>query len=212
MHLTAVAAHLSLLVLAAGCSSAPASAPRARPNIVFVMADDLGWSDTSVAMGAERSAVNRRYHTPNVERLAREGLRFSRAYASAPVCTPTRASLMTGLTPLHTGVTYWTLHGDQRTDGGNALLTPPDWNWAALAPTADVPHAFHATAPLAQRLRDVGYRTIHAGKWHLGGVGTPGADPRALGFDVNIAGHAAGAPGSYLGRAGYGRGDRKSVV
>lgn len=194
----------SIVVLLPLACHAPQADRPAPPNIVFVMVDDLGWSDTSVAMGAQASAVNRRYHTPNLERLAREGLRFSRAYASAPVCTPTRASLMTGLEPLHNGITYWTLWADRRTDGADETLQPPEWNWAALSPDAGVPHTFHATQPLAQLLRRAGYRTIHAGKWHLGGKQSPGEDPRALGFDVNIAGHAAGAPGSYLATDDYG--------
>lgn len=164
-------------------------------NIVLVLVDDLGWQDTSVPMQAEPSAQNQRWRTPNLERLAARGVRFGNGYASAPVCTPTRTSILTGMTPARTGITYWTLHKDTDTSRSHEGLAPPAWRVNGLQPGE------HPLLP--ELLRRAGYRTIHAGKAHFGAVQTPGADPLNLGFDVNIAGHAAGAPASYLGEDHY---------
>ena len=161
-----------------------------RPNVVVVLVDDLGWQDTSVPFHDERTPFNDRYHTPNMERLAREGALFTDGYASAPVCTPTRASLLTGRSPARNRITYWTFDRNTDTTRKNPVLEAPAWNVNGLQPGVPL---------LPERLRSEGYRTIHAGKAHWGAHDTAGSDPRALGFDVNIAGHASGAPGSYLG-------------
>ena len=160
-----------------------------RPNVVVVLVDDLGWQDTSVPFHDERTPFNDRYHTPNMERLAREGALFTDGYASAPVCTPTRASLLTGRSPARNRITYWTFDRNTDTTRKNPLVEAPAWNVNGLQPGVPL---------LPERLRSEGYRTIHAGKAHWGAHDTAGSDPRALGFDVNIAGHASGAPGSYL--------------
>ena len=162
-----------------------------QPNIVFVHVDDLGWQDTSVPMHVEPTPFNRRYHTPAMQRLADTGTVLTDNYAAAPVCTPSRTSLLTGQSPARTGITYWTLHRDRDTSRNHPVLQAPVWNMNGL-------DAEDVTLP--RLLRRAGYRTIHAGKAHFGAHGTPGADPMALGFEVNIAGHASGAPGSYLGR------------
>ncbi|MFT5423867.1 MAG: arylsulfatase A-like enzyme [Phycisphaerales bacterium] len=164
-------------------------------NIVLVLVDDLGWQDTAVPMLAEPTAQNGLWRTPNVQRLAASGVRFSNGYASAPVCTPTRTSILTGMTPARTGITYWTLHEGTDTSRVHEGLAPPAWRVNGLQPGE------HALLP--ELLRRAGYRTIHAGKAHFGAVGTPGADPERLGFEVNIAGHAAGAPASYWGEDHY---------
>ena len=78
-----------------------------RPNIIVFLVDDMGWVDTSVPFGDSTYPLNKRYHTPNMERLAREGMRFTNAYAT-PVCTPTRISMITGMNAAHHGVTNWT--------------------------------------------------------------------------------------------------------
>ncbi|MBM3494027.1 MAG: sulfatase [Armatimonadetes bacterium] len=181
--------------------SMPARVPP--PNIVVFVVDDMGWQDTSVPFWREASPFNRRYRTPAMERLAREGLKFTSAYAACPVCTPTRASIMTGLWPARTGITNWTLRTDRDTGGTHPTLLSPEWNRAGLSNTRQTPRAWCAPT-LPALLRERGYRTIHVGKAHWGAIGTPGADPRNLGFDVNIGGHAAGGPGSYLGEEGYG--------
>src|SRR3546814_5525168 len=87
----------------------------------------MGWMDTSVPFGDSIMALNRRYHTPNMERLAREGMKFTNAY-STPVCTPTRISLITGMNAAHHGVTNWT-HPlrDRPTDRADSLFNPADW-------------------------------------------------------------------------------------
>ncbi len=178
------------------------ASPPPPPNIVLFVVDDMGWQDTSVPFHTSVTPWNRRYRTPNMERLAREGVLFTNAYAASPVCTPTRVSLMTGMNPARTHVTNWTLRLDRDSSGAHATLLPPRWNLGGLCATAGPDRTWQAPT-LPAILRRQGYRTIHVGKAHFGAIGTPGADPRNLGFDVNIAGHAAGGPGSYLGEQNY---------
>ncbi|MDG2292602.1 MAG: SUMF1/EgtB/PvdO family nonheme iron enzyme [Phycisphaerales bacterium] len=161
-----------------------------QPNIVFVHVDDWGWQDTSVPMHVETTAFNERYRTPNMERLADSGTVLTDHHAAAPVCTPTRTSLMTGQSPARTHITYWTLHKDRDTSRPHPVIAAPQWKMNGL--DGDEP-------TLPRLLRRAGYTTIHAGKAHFGAHDTPAADPKAIGFDVNIAGHASGAPGSYYG-------------
>lgn len=172
-----------------------------QPNIIVFLVDDMGWQDTSVPFHSEATPFNRRYHTPNMERLAAGGMKFTQAY-SCTVCSPTRVSLMTGLNAARHRVTNWILRVDPATDKEHPTLRLPAWNSGGICATSGVPRTVHAT-PLAEVLRGARYRTIHVGKAHFGAVDTPGADPRNLGFDVNIAGHAAGAPGSYLGAENF---------
>ncbi len=174
------------LLLATGAHAQPD-----RPNIILFLVDDLGWQDTSVPFWTERTPLNERYHTPNLEALAARGVRFTNAYASAPVCTPTRTAIMTGKAPARTHITYWTLHKDTDTSRSRDDIAAPAWDLNGLQP------GDHETLP--QILQDAGYRTIHVGKAHFGAHDTPGADPINLGFTVNIAGHASGGPASYSG-------------
>jgi arylsulfatase A-like enzyme len=130
------------LTLAACSSSAPepaqATEPR-RPNIVYIMADDLGYADLS-------SYGRRNYSTPNLDKLASEGTRFTQAYAAAPVCTPTRVGLMTGQYPARHQPGLWEpLRGASKGIGLDPSL-----------------------ATLPRRLHDAGYHTALIGKWHLG--------------------------------------------
>ncbi|MFH6602176.1 sulfatase [Maribacter algicola] len=176
------------------------------PNIVLFLVDDMGWQDTSVPFWTEKTAFNDRYHTPNMERLAKEGMKFTQAYAT-PVCSPTRVSLMTGMNAARHRVTNWTLKKDviQPMEVNHPQLEFPRWNVNGMSPVAGDSLAVYAM-PLPQALHDVGYFTVHAGKAHLGAIGTPGENPLNLGFDINIAGHAAGAPESYLGTENFGNG------
>lgn len=179
-----------------------------QPNVVVFLVDDLGWNDTSVDHGLPKAdGVNDHYRTPNLEKLAAEGVRFAQAYVT-PVCTPTRVSLLTGLSAARHGVSNWTLRREQGlgvVDRGVAL---PDWNCNGLQPAgAGVPRGFERAETLPALLRAAGYRTIHLGKAHYGSLGTPGADPRNLGFDVNVGGGAMGHPASHLGRNGFAKGD-----
>jgi len=176
------------------------------PNIVLFLVDDMGWQDTSVPFWTERTAFNDRYHTPNMERLAKEGMKFTQAYAT-PVCSPTRVSLMTGMNAARHRVTNWTLKKNviQPMEIDHPQLEFPRWNVNGMSPISGDSLAVHAM-PLPQALHDAGYYTIHSGKAHLGAIGTPGENPLNLGFDANIAGHAAGAPESYLGTENFGNG------
>tara|TARA_R110002096_G_scaffold48836_5_gene129214 strand:+ start:5387 stop:6913 length:1527 start_codon:yes stop_codon:yes gene_type:complete len=174
-----------------------------RPNILYILADDMGWQDTSVAFGPERTPFNERYRTPALERLAREGMKFTQAYSCA-VCSPTRVSLMTGQNEARHRVTQWTyLSGDApSSDLDHPTLDPATWNWNGLQPES-MPNAI-SVETLPQLLRKADYRTMHFGKGHFGSAGTPGADPKNFGFDVRIGGRDAGGCGSYWGTKHFG--------
>ena len=145
-----------------------------KPNIVFILADDLGLKDLSI----EGSTY---YETPNIDRIAREGMRFTNGYATCQVCSPSRASIMTGKYPARHGVTDWigaaTGLGWKRND----RVLPPEY----------VRHLPHEDTSLAEALKKGGYRTFFAGKWHLG---DEGSFPEDHGFDINIGGHHRGSP------------------
>ena len=190
----------AMLPLVTGCS--PEKGSEGRPNIIMFMVDDMGWQDTSVPFWKEKTPLNMRYHTPAMERLASEGMMFTQAYASS-VCSPTRVSLMTGMNAARHRVTNWTLRRDTTVDGHSDILSYPQWNVNGVQPADTIPHSVNATM-LPQILKDNGYYTIHCGKAHFGAMTTPSANPLNCGFDVNIAGHAAGGPGSYLGTENFG--------
>ncbi len=192
----------SSVLLLAACAAHPAADSARQPNLVFILVDDLGWQDLSVPLGSQETGFNRLYRTPHLERMAREGMVFTQAYAASPVCTPTRAAMLSGLHPARTRITDWTLWSDRDFSRAMPGLADPPWNREGLAPGPQL---------LTERLRAVGYTTILAGKGHFAAVGQPGADPRALGFDVSIAGHAPGGPGSYLGERSYGNDQPNNV-
>src|SRR5262249_3985178 len=153
----------------------PSLSAAERLNVVVILADDLGWAD----LGCYGS----KYHqTPHLDKLAAAGARFTDAYAAAPVCSPTRAALLTGQYPARLNLTDW-LPG--RTDRPDQKLLRPVIS-QELSPT---------TLTLAAALKAAGYATGHVGKWHLGGQG---AGPQQRGFDVNIAGDQTGSPRSYF--------------
>ena len=177
------------------------------PNIILFFVDDLGWQDTSVPFWNQETKFNKRYKTPNMERLSAKGIKFTNAY-STPVCSPTRVSLMTGMNAARHRVTNWTLRPDQiqPMEKNHPVLEFPFWNFNGMTTSEAVSNAALAT-PLPELLKNAGYFTIHAGKAHLGAIGYPAENPLNLGFDINIAGHAAGAPGSYLGTDNFGNND-----
>lgn len=179
----------------------------ARPNILLFLVDDMGWQDASVPFHTVRTPLNEKYRTPNMERLAAGGMKFTQAYAYS-VCSPSRVSLMTGMSAARHRVTNWTLRKNESPDAKHVTLQFPAWNVNGVCATSSVERTVHAT-PLPELLRGAGYRTIHIGKAHFGALDTPGADPRNLGFDVNVAGHAPGGPGSYLGEQNYSAAWRK---
>lgn len=167
-----------------------------KPNVVVFLVDDMGPMDTSVPFIVDRDGVPQRYplnswyNTPNMERLADEGMRFSNFYAQS-VSSPSRASLMTGQNSARHRITNWIRsESNNRDDYG-----PYDWNWQGLR---------KSEYTLARMMKDAGYRTIHVGKAHFGPNRSEGEFPENLGFDVNIAGSSIGEPGSYLGENGYG--------
>jgi len=167
---------LSILVLSAG---GLVSAAESRPNIVFFLVDDLGQRD----IGCYGSTF---YETPNVDRLAKEGARFTDAYAACPVCSPTRAAVQTGRWPQRTGVT----------DYIGAALKPELWTRnTKLLPAPYSDRLAHDEVTMAEMLKAAGYATFFAGKWHLG---PEGWWPENQGYDHNLGGVDRGGP--------YGRG------
>lgn len=177
--------------------------PQSRPNIIVFLVDDMGWQDTSLPFWSEATALNKRYHTPNMERLAREGMKFTNAYA-APVCTPSRTSMLSGMNAAHHGITNWTSpQRNEPTDAKDDQFLPAEWNYNGLSPQPGIAHTLYAT-PFPELLKAAGYYTIHVGKAHWASAGTPGANPYNMGFMINISGHAAGHPQSYLGTENYG--------
>lgn len=145
------------------------------PNIILVLIDDYGWADSG--------CYGSTYHqTPNIDALAARGRRFTDAYAAAPVCSPTRAALMTGKHPARLHLTDW-------------LPGRPDLPAQRLSRPPIRPQLPLAEVTVAEALREAGYVTGHIGKWHLGGAGF---EPERQGFDVNIAGDHTGTPLSYF--------------
>ncbi|MCK5097707.1 MAG: sulfatase-like hydrolase/transferase, partial [Desulfobacteraceae bacterium] len=169
-----------------------------QPNIILFLVDDMGWQDTSVEFFKKRTEFNNRYLTPNMERLEKQGMKFTQAYACC-VCSPTRISLMTGMNAAHHRVTNWTLRKNASNDGKDNKLEFPLWNVNGMSMEPGIERTVYAPKPLPALLNKAGYKTIHVGKAHFGAIGTPAENPENIGFDVNIAGHAAGGLGSYLG-------------
>ena len=144
-----------------------------KPNIVFILIDDMGWKDLS-CYGSSF------YETPNIDRLFKEGIHFTNAYASSPVCSPTRASILTGKYPANVGITNWI--------GGHTKGILIDASYINYLPQTE--------KSLAKALKEGGYNTWHIGKWHLGGRPY---HPEDHGFDINIGGcHWGGPPKGYF--------------
>ena len=144
------------------------------------MIDDLGWMDIACQGAAE-------YHTPNIDRLAEQGMRFTDAYAAAPVCSPTRAAAMTGLAPARLRIT---------------THIPDRWSFyqgRTLGPGDSVNYLEPGYTTIAERLREAGYATAFIGKWHLSGTEWSDENriylPENQGFDINIGGNHQGGPG-----------------
>lgn len=182
-----------------------------RPNIVVFLVDDMGWQDCSVPFDRQRTLLNQRFRTPAMERLAASGVKMTSAYTS-PVCTPSRVSMITGMNVTRHHVVNWTSpFRDQNTDNPDRELQSVVWNHNGLSPVAGISSTIHAT-PLPWILSQAGYYTIHVGKAHWGSSGTPGSNPLALGFQVNIAGKSTGHPQSYLSEENYGNVPQKPTI
>jgi arylsulfatase A-like enzyme len=148
----------------------------AKPNVIFILLDDYGYTD----LGCYGSKY---YLTPNIDRLAKQGVRFMDAYAACPVSSPTRASIMTGKYPVNTGITDW-IPGRQASNSGSAtdkLIALPFNLQLELNEIT-----------IAEVLKKNGYKTMISGKWHLGE--TEEYWPENQGFDVNKGGFSKGAP------------------
>ncbi len=167
------AAFLTLLALE--CAAA------AKPNILFILIDDMGWMD----LGCQG---NPHLKTPNIDRFATEGIRFTDAYAPAPVCSPTRAALMTGHSPARLHLTNHLPHQDR--------FTPPE---SKLLPAEMRDHLPLEYTTIAERLRDeAGYATAFIGKWHLYKGREEKFAAQFQGFDINIGGCSYGGPPTFF--------------
>lgn len=153
-----------------------------KPNVVFILADDLGIHDLS-------STGSKFYESPNIDRIANSGTKFTQGYAASRVCSPARASIMTGKFTARHGITNWIGEAsgkDWRKLGRNDKLFPSDYI-----------HNLHKKdTTFAEAMQSAGYKTFFAGKWHLG---DEGSYPEDHGFDINIGGWSAGSPiGGYF--------------
>src|SRR3954447_981910 len=148
-------------VVAAAAAPATAEDRPTRPNIVFILADDLGWTD----LGCQGSKY---YETPNIDRLARDGVRFTDAYSCGPNCQPTRAALLSGQYGPRTGI--YTVGSTARFDTSRRPLVP-------VENVVDLPAE---KVTIAEALKAAGYATGMFGKWHLGDAGH---GPETQGFD-----------------------------
>jgi len=180
---------LIITICLISCKSEPQKPEQ--PNIIFILVDDLGWKDVGF-MGSKF------YETPNIDKLAEGGMIFTQAYAACAVCSPTRASILTGRYPARIGITDWirgryaniVVPGNKLNPTGydtvpnRKLLTPKNPYWME-----------HDEVTLAELLKTKGYVTGHVGKWHLG---PKEWSPLTQGFDFNAGGEDYGHPPSYF--------------
>ena len=164
---------------ALGAGAAALLAPRTarsarRPNVLFIMADDLGWRDTSLYGSTF-------YETPHIDALAKRGMRFTNAYAANPLCSPTRASIMTGLYPARIGITTPACHLKQVVLEQKLREQAPTTQKALTC--GSVTRLKQEYFTLAEAFKAAGYTTGHFGKWHLG---AEPYDPLHQGFDADF--------------------------
>ena len=184
-------------------ATAAAKASKRKPNVVLVLVDDMGWTD----VGCFGSTY---YQTPNIDRLCRGGMKFTQGYAACAVCSPTRASVMTGRYPARVGVTDWIHFHDRRAAaaakaGRNPEGFDPHRNRKLLTPICKF-WLEHDEVTIPEMLKPLGYVSCHVGKWHLG---PKDWYPDKQGFDYNFGGTAIGAPPSFFdpySRSGKGPG------
>lgn len=181
------AALIASTPLLQGCS-----ALQEKPNVVLINVDDLGWTDLA-CYGSQY------YETPNIDKLCSEGIKFSNAYAACAVCSPTRASILTGRYPARIGVTDWIHHLDQEaSEAVRAGTNPTEYVGSKDKKMLCPPNPYFMEldeVTIAEQLKQNGYTTCHIGKWHLG------PDkwlPQAQGFDINIGGGDMGQPPTYF--------------
>ena len=161
-----ILSQLALLCVLCICSAASAK----QTNFVFFLVDDMGWADVS--------CFGSKFHeTPNIDRLAASGMKFTNGYAACPVCSPTRASILTGRHPVRVDITDWIPGASARN--------------SKLLPVRDRSNLALEEVTIAEVLKENGYQTFFAGKWHLG---NKGHWPTDQGFDFNIGGNSKGSP------------------
>lgn len=163
---------IASFALCVTCRAAPDARP---PNIVFILADDLGWADTSLY------GHTKFHHTPHIARLAARGMTFSNAYTASPLCSPTRAAILTGLSPARIGITSPTCHLPEKILKARPTETAPPGSKATQPVSATRLDTSHTT--LAENLKAAGYATGHFGKWHLGPAPH---SPLQHGFETDI--------------------------
>lgn len=173
---------LGLATTLTSCQKPESSNPK--PNVVFFLVDDMGWTD----LGCFGSSF---YETPNIDKLANQGVKFTNAYASCPVCSPTRASLMCGKYPARINLTDWIKGRQHYRVHKNEKLLNKDFEFQMALQEETI----------AENLKKNGYNTCFVGKWHLGE--TPEFWPENQGFDVNIGGWSKGAPHRSKNSNGY---------
>lgn len=177
---------LMFFVTTAWAESSVKSKP---PHVILIMTDDMGWMDLACQ-------GNGKLRTPNIDALAKQGVRFTNAYSASPVCSPTRAALITGLAPARLNITQ---HGADR---------PNFWPKDRKVQPPEIEHILPLErVTLAERLQQAGYATSFFGKWHLSGsavkkgdpsTGGPAYYPDRQGFDVNFGGCGKGGPPTYF--------------
>lgn len=178
-----LASSLLLLLIGVNCSKGETKQNTTQPNVIILLADDLGYNDLSITGSTF-------YETPNIDALAKQSVVFTKGYANAPVCSPSRASIMTGQFPSRHGITDWIgakTAEEWREVGRHTPMLP--------ATNKETLEAQHTT--LAEALKAGGYATFIAGKWHIGSE-EDGSNPEKHGFEYNIGAWEAGSP-----RGGY---------
>ena len=176
------------LIIVSGCSgNGQVEEPARRPNVVMIMIDDLGWTDLHIQ-------GNEKLETPMLDHFASQGMRFTDSYAAAPVCSPTRAAIMTGMSPARLAITNHVSGNQDRFQPAGATLRA-----AEMINYLDLDYV-----TLAEKLKEGGYTTGFFGKWHLSGLDgdldkdEPSRRPQHQGFDVNVGGLSFGGPPSFF--------------
>lgn len=179
---------LLTVLLSSFCLFHSSFAAGRQPNVLFILADDLGWSDTTLF------GTTKFYQTPNVERLAKRGVVFTQAYAASPLCSPTRSAILTGLSPARTGLTTPNCHLPEVVlQAAPGKQASPDQKAIQPSPVTRLKTSYHT---LSKSLQAAGYATGHFGKWHLG---PEPYSPLQQGFDVDLPHWAGPGPaGSFV--------------